>query len=102
MSKDRHEVAGQHLANVSIDEIFSNPAYMGIFRKFMSRTADEDAEQRDAYAMSLAMFEFWMDVQVRSTAPARLFPPRCGTGLFIDTHACICPRRTSSRSPTSS
>ena len=41
MSKDRHEVAGQNLAKVSIEDIFSNPAYMGIFRKFMTRTADE-------------------------------------------------------------
>ena len=30
-----------HLAKVSIEDIFSNPAYMGIFRKFMTRTADE-------------------------------------------------------------
>ena len=32
---------GQHLANIPIEEIFQNPAYMGIFRKFMTRTADE-------------------------------------------------------------
>ena len=63
-SSDRHEVAGQHLANIPIEEIFQNPAYMGIFRKFMSRMADEETgETRNAYAMSLAMFEFWMDVQ---------------------------------------
>ena len=42
VSKDKHEVAGQHLANVSIEEIFMNPAYMGIFRKFMSKTADDE------------------------------------------------------------
>ena len=63
-SSDKHELAGQHLANIPIEEIFQNPAYMGIFRKFMSRTADEESgETRNAYAMSLAMFEFWMDVQ---------------------------------------
>jgi len=72
VSKDKHEVAGQHLANVSIDEIFQNPAYMGIFRKFMSKTADEEepgSEARNAYAMSLAMFEFWMDVQDYRSEP---------------------------------
>jgi len=65
-STDRVEVAGQHLANVSCEEIFCNPAYMGIFRKFMSKTADDEpvgSEMREQYAMSLAMFEFWMDVQ---------------------------------------
>ena len=49
-------MAGQHLANVSIDEIFSNPAYMGIFRKFMSKTADDDLENRDAYVELAADF----------------------------------------------
>ena len=69
MSKDRHEVAGQNLAKVSIEDIFSNPAYMGIFRKFMTRTADEEPENRDTYAMSLAMFEFFMDVQDYKSEP---------------------------------
>ena len=36
---------------------------MGIFRKYMTRTAEEEPEQRDSFAMSLAMFEFFMDVQ---------------------------------------
>ena len=71
-SSDNREVAGQHLANVSVDEIFCNPAYMGIFRKFMSKTADAEpagSAAREAYAMSLAMFEFWMDVQDFRTEP---------------------------------
>jgi len=70
-AKDKHEVAGQHLANVSIEEIFQNPAYMGIFRKFMSKTADDEADQntRVGYTMSLAMFEFWMDVQDYRSEP---------------------------------
>ena len=68
LSKSQHEVAGMHLASVTIHDVFSNPAYMGIFRKFMSHTADEQPEATDAYAMSLAMFEFWMDVQARSRA----------------------------------
>lgn len=71
-SSDHREVAGQHLANVTIDEIFCNPAYMGIFRKFMSRTADEEPQgsaAREEYAMSLAMFEFWMDVQDYRSEP---------------------------------
>jgi len=69
MTKDRHEVAGQNFAKVSIEDIFSNPAYMGIFRKFMTRTADEEPENRDKYAMSLAMFEFFMDVQDYKSEP---------------------------------
>ena len=58
-----------NLAKVSIEDIFSNPAYMGIFRKFMTRTADEEPENRDAYAMSLAMFELFMDVQDYKSEP---------------------------------
>ena len=46
---------------VMIEDIFSNPAYMGIFRKFMFRAAEDEPDKREAYAMSLAMFEFWMD-----------------------------------------
>lgn len=59
------EMAGRSNASVLIADIFSNPAYMGIFRKFMFKAAEEEPEQQHAYAMSLAMFEFWMDVQVR-------------------------------------
>jgi len=70
MSKDKHEVAGQNLSKVAIVDIFSNPAYMGIFRKFMTRTADEEPENRDKYAMSLAMFEFFMDVQDYKSEPS--------------------------------
>ena len=62
-SSEKRQVAGQHLANVSIHEIFQNPAYMGIFRKFISKACEDQADEREAYTMSLAMFEFWMDVQ---------------------------------------
>ena len=85
VSKDKHEVAGQHLANVSIDEIFQNPAYMGIFRKFMSKTADaepEGSEMRNAYAMSLAMFEFWMDVQDFRSEPEPPILVEMATRIF--------------------
>jgi len=63
LSSNKREVAGQHLANVSIEDIFANPAYMGIFRKFMSKSQEDEPEHREAYRMSLLMFEFWMDVQ---------------------------------------
>eukprot|EP00967_Tisochrysis_lutea_P088629 scaffold125857_cov35-Tisochrysis_lutea.AAC.4 len=59
------EMAGAPRVNVTISDVFSNPAYMGIFRKFMFKAAEDEPEQQHAYAMSLAMFEFWMDVQVR-------------------------------------
>jgi len=82
MSKDRHEVAGQNLAKVSIEDIFSNPAYMGIFRKFMTRTADEEPENRDTYAMSLAMFEFFMDVQDYKSEPDPSILREMGAKIF--------------------
>jgi len=84
-SSDIREVAGQHLANISIDEIFCNPAYMGIFRKFMSRTADEESKgspAREAYAMSLAMFEFWMDVQDFRSEPDPTTLVEMGSRIF--------------------
>ena len=36
---------------------------MGIFRKFMSKAAEDEPDNREGYRMSLLMFEFWMDVQ---------------------------------------
>jgi len=83
-SKDKHEVAGQHLANVSIGEIFQNPAYMGIFRKFMSKTADDetDASVKESYVMSLAMFEFWMDVQDFRSEPDPPVLQEMGTRIY--------------------
>jgi len=95
VSKDKHEVAGQHLANVSIEEIFMNPAYMGIFRKFMSKTADDEdpsSEARQAYAMSLAMFEFWMDVQDYRSEPEFSLLVEMGERIynhFIDEKAAM-------------
>jgi len=82
MSKDKHEVAGQNLAKVAIEDIFSNPAYMGIFRKFMTRTADEEPENRDKYAMSLAMFEFFMDVQDYKSEPSPTVLRDMGSKIF--------------------
>jgi len=61
------EMRGASAATVSIADVFSNPAFMGIFRKFMFKAAEEEPELQHAYAMSLAMFEFWMDVQVTKT-----------------------------------
>jgi len=63
LTRGSQEVTGSNAAKIMIEDIFSNPAYMGIFRKFMFRAAEEDPEHRENYAMSLAMFEFWMDVQ---------------------------------------
>ena len=77
-------MAGQHLANVSIDEIFSNPAYMGIFRKYMTRTAEEEPEQRDSFAMSLAMFEFFMDVQDFKSEPDAKVLPEMAKKIFVN------------------
>lgn len=99
VSGDKREIMGRDLANVTIEDIFSNPAYMGIFRKvppplsphphsrwaptsryyeqYMSRAVEEDSEQRAKYQMSLLMFEFWMDVQgaraCRSLSPLASF-----------------------------
>jgi len=84
-SSNTHEVAGQHLANVSIEQIFQNPAYMGIFRKFMSKSADEEpvgSPARDDYAMSLAMFEFWMDVQDFRSEPDHAVLIEMGGRIF--------------------
>ena len=75
LSSNKREVAGQHLANVSMKDIFANPAFMGIFRKFMSKTAEDEAENRDAYLMSLRMFEFWMDVQDFKAEPESVRTP---------------------------
>mmetsp|Transcript_13813 Transcript_13813/g.42046 ORF Transcript_13813/g.42046 Transcript_13813/m.42046 type:complete len:1038 (+) Transcript_13813:202-3315(+) len=63
------EMAGAPRVNVTISDVFSNPAYMGIFRKFMFKAAEDEPEQQHAYAMSLAMFEFWMDVQDYKSEP---------------------------------
>ena len=118
MSKDKHEVAGQNFAKVSINDIFSNPvrrratrrrnsvrnstrnsarnsarnslrrpdlprqAYMGIFRKYMTRTAEEEPEQRDSFAMSLAMFEFFMDVQDFKSEPDAKVLPEMAKKIF--------------------
>ena len=84
MSKDKHEVAGQNFANVSINDIFSNPAYMGIFRKYMTRTAEEEPEQRDSFAMSLAMFEFFMDVQDFKSEPDAKVLPEMAKKIFVN------------------
>jgi len=63
------EVQGLGGDKVKIADVFANPAYMGIFRKFMFKAAEENPEEQHQYAMSLALFEFWMDVQDYKSEP---------------------------------
>ena len=57
---------------------------MGIFRKYMTRTAEEEPEQRDSFAMSLAMFEFFMDVQDFKSEPDAKVLPEMAKKIFVN------------------
>ena len=52
MSKDKHEVAGQNFANVSINDIFSNPvrrrAILGAIRRAIRRAIQRNSAIRRA------------------------------------------------------
>ncbi len=48
MSKDKHEVAGQNFANVSINDIFSNPVRRRATRRAIRRTSAQFCVQFDA------------------------------------------------------
>lgn len=55
---------------VRIEEIFATPAYIGIFRKFLFKSAESvSSGAKSAYAMSIANFEFWMDVEDFKSEP---------------------------------
>uniref|UniRef100_A0A7S2C4X5 cGMP-dependent protein kinase n=1 Tax=Haptolina brevifila TaxID=156173 RepID=A0A7S2C4X5_9EUKA len=82
------EVAGHGDADIPIQEIFSNPAYLGIFNKFLTNSTPDDDDARKKHTQSLAAFDFCNDVKEKyKTEPNHELMKKEATRLvstFID------------------